>query len=79
MKPGEALEILQKENPTMYARSCLDFGSFYLFTMVPAGLEDEDEYMTGRIFPAVDKKTGKVFDYDITTDLDAFDEADKIF
>lgn len=52
-----------------------DFGSFYLFSIAPAYIRPSDQYDTGTIFTAVDKRTGRVYDYDITSDLDAFEKA----
>lgn len=52
-----------------------DFGSFYLFSIAPTYIRSSDLYDTGTIFTAVDKRTGRVYDYDITSDLDAFERA----
>lgn len=74
----KATEIILKKSPLLKVRACMDYGKFYVFTLAPLYVKDSDEYVTGVIFPAVDKKTGKIFDYDITTDLDAFDKAIKV-
>lgn len=74
----KALSIIRKKNPLLIVRAALEFNSFYLFTLAPIYVSDEDEYVTGTIFPAVDKKSGHIFEYDITSDLDAFDSAIKV-
>lgn len=75
----EAVEIVQKESPGLYPRSCTDFGEFWLFAMGAPNFENDDQYATGRIFPIVYKETGKLDEYDITSDMDAFLEAELIF
>lgn len=78
MNLEKATDIILKKNPLLKVRACMDYGDFYVFTLAPLYVKDSDEYVTGVIFPAVDKKTGKVFEYDITSDLDAFDNAIKV-
>lgn len=78
MNLEKATEIILKKNPLLKVRACMDYGKFYAFTLAPLYVKESDEYVTGVIFPAVDKKTGKVFKYDITSDLDAFDNAIKV-
>lgn len=75
MTLDEAVEIIRKRNPLLRIRSCLDFGKFYLFTLAPLYIGENDDYVTGTIFPAVDKRTGKIFQYDIMTDFDAYKNA----
>lgn len=75
MKLDQAVAIIQKKNPLLTIRACTDYGDFFVFTLAPLYIKDTDNYVTGRIFPAVDKKTGKIFHYDITSDLDAFENA----
>lgn len=79
MTPGEALALIQKKSPTLYARSCLDFGTFYAFSMAPLNIGENDSYAAGRFLTAVDKKNKNIFDYDITSDLDLFENAKIIF
>lgn len=78
MTGEEAYKILSKEYPMMKVRSCLDFESFFAFCLAPLNIKDSDEYMTGTCMEAVDKKTGKVFIYDFTSDFDAYERAKEI-
>lgn len=81
MTASEAFERLIKEKhpfELVKCRSCLDFGSFYVFCLAPLDVKDSDEYLTGTIFESVDKKTGRVFEYDITSDIDAYDRAKNV-
>lgn len=55
--------------------SCLDFKSFYLFSFAPEFVNINNGYLTGTIFDAVDKNTGKKFLYDISTDIEAYENA----
>lgn len=75
MTATEAYKILSKEHPLMRVRSCLDFGAFYGFFLAPMNVEDDEDYAVGTCMEAVDKKTGNMFIYDITSDLDAYDRA----
>lgn len=79
MTVEECMKRVCKKYKGLYPRSCVDFGKFYLFSMAPFHITDDDTYDTGRILPAVRKSDGKVFEYDITSDLDAFEAAKKIF
>ena len=36
---------------------------------------DDGDYFTGTVFDAIDKKTGRIFEYDITDDSDAYEKA----
>lgn len=78
MAVEEAYKILSKEYPTMRVRSCLDFGSFFAFCLAPINVKDTDDYMTGTCLDAVDKKTGRTFIYDITSNFDAYERAKEI-
>lgn len=81
MTATEAFELLVRTNyktPLIRCRSCLDFGSFFVFCVAPMNVRDTDSYFTGTTFEAVDKKTGKIFDYDITSDVDAYENAKNI-
>lgn len=76
----EAFEILcKKENNNLIkVRGCLDFGTFFLFNLAPMYIDNSENYETGTEFDAVDKKTGRVFTYDITSDPDAFINAKEV-
>lgn len=78
MTLNQASEIILKKNPLLTIRACMDYGDFFVFTLAPLYVKNSDYYVTGRIFPAVDKRTGKVFEYDITSDFDAFENAIKV-
>lgn len=58
--------------------SCLEFDSFYLFSFAPMLVNTTDGYFTGTIFDAVDKESGRMFEYNIISDLDAFERAKEI-
>lgn len=81
MTGSEAFDILIKNSyrtSLVRCRSCLDFGTFYLFCVAPMDVKDSDDYLTGTIYECVDKKTGRIFEYDITSDIDAYDRAKEI-
>lgn len=71
----EAVRIIRKKHPLLTVRACTDYGAFFVFTLSPLYIKKTDDYVTGRVFPAVDKKTGEVFQYDITSDFNAFENA----
>lgn len=75
MKLDKAVSIIRKRYPLLVIRACSEYDKFYLFTLAPVYIKDSDEYVTGTVFPAVDKKTGKIFQYDITSDYDAFEKS----
>jgi hypothetical protein len=75
MTANDAYEILTRNNALVRVRCCLDFDSFFAFCLAPIYVRDDDEYLSGTILQAVDKKSGKVFDYDITSDIDAYEKA----
>lgn len=79
MTPNEAFKKIVKANynssPFMKCRACLDFGAFYVFCIAPMDVADDGDYFTGTVFDAIDKKTGRIFEYDITDDSDAYDMA----
>lgn len=47
----------------------------FIFFLAPMYISDGEGYVTGTVFPAVDKKNGTVFQYDIISDLDAYENA----
>lgn len=59
----------------MKVRSCLDFGPFYGFFLAPMNVNINEKYDVGTCMEAVDKRTGSIYIYDITSDLDAYDRA----
>lgn len=56
-----------------------DFGSFWVFSIAPFYTNDNEKYETGTVFTAIDKKSGRVFDYDIVSDLDAYFNATVLY
>lgn len=68
-----------KANGPSKVHTAWDFGSFYLFSMAPLDWPKGETYDTGTIFTAVDKKTGRASEYDITSDLDSFLKAKVIY
>lgn len=78
MSPQEAFKVIEKEYPLCKVRTCLDFGRFYLFSIAPMHVSENDKYYTGTAFDAVDKKTGSHFIYDITTNLAAYEKAKEL-
>ena len=77
---SEAAKKVTKRHLLMEIDSGLDFGNFFVFFLVPfyAKAKKGQTYESGTIFPAIDKKTGKIFKYDITSDPVAFQNAKKI-
>ena len=57
---------------------CLDFGSFYVYFFKPLDMKDDEANLSGTFFDAIDKKSGRHFMYDLTSDYDAFENAKKI-
>lgn len=77
LAPEEAYALLKKAYPGKVAHEgkCCDFGKFYAFFMVDKSAEDSENLVTGIYADAVDKKTGKVFMYDVTSDVSALSKA----
>lgn len=74
-----AIEIATAYNPGMFVDSAHDFGEFYVFEMKNLNDKNKGTQHTGRMFPAVNKKTDKYFLYDITSDIDLFENSQEIF
>lgn len=72
MTADEAYRILSKEYPAEAIRVCLDFGEFFLFSLAPFYINSGETYYSGTVMDAVDKKTGEIYKYDITDDVDAY-------
>lgn len=71
-----AIRIIKREYPEYRISSCLDYDNFYLFIVAP--LLFTEPIVNGHVFDAVDKKTGKLFQYDILDNPDAFLNAKEI-
>lgn len=84
----DACIIAKKASVNKKIIECLDYGEFYVFTMVPETVPDNldlhDEKITeypiyvGLVCTAVRKRNGKVFWYDIASDLEAYKSAKPI-
>lgn len=68
-----AKKIIQDLKPDEKISQMLEFPEFYLCMMVPKKATKPIE--TGRVFDAIRKKNGEWFDYDITSDPDAYFKA----
>lgn len=67
MTANEAYSKLKRRYPDlMIVKFCKDFG------LAPLDVPEDETYRTGRLFDAVDKKTGRIYKYDITSDVDAY-------
>jgi len=78
MTAKEAYKIIINKNPTMYTRSCLDFGSFFAFCLAPIYIPEDEDYLAGTVLDAVEKRTGRVFEHDFMSDMSLFDRAKSI-
>lgn len=72
MDAKQAYTILQRRWPVSEILDCRDFGSFFAFHLSPVGTSNRDGFYVGPNMYAVDKRTGKVSIYDITTNPDAY-------
>lgn len=78
MTPSEAMRHLitsDRRYALQKCRSCLDFGTFYVFCFSSIDAPDGEMQLSGTVYPRVDKDTGRVSEYDITEDVDAYLEA----
>lgn len=73
-----AKKIIIDANPLLKIRSALEFDGFFLFVLAPVYISDNEQYITGTKYPIVNKTNGKISEYDITSDLDAYDSAKQI-
>lgn len=78
MTAQEAYKKMKRKHPLSVITGCFEFDSFYLFFMTPLELFGKNDYHTGTTFPAVDKRDGKIFEYDITSDVDAYENAKEV-
>lgn len=77
LTPKKAYAILKTHFPEKVVKGCVEFSTFYGFYMVAQELENE-ELITGRFVDAVDKKSGRIFSYDIFGDMNAYRNARNI-
>ena len=75
MTPQEAYRIVKRRYPNRFAESCMEYRDFYLFSMIPYKFLGATSYVGGSVFDAVDKKTGKISQYDILADIEAYHNA----
>lgn len=77
----KAVDILQRQsdNKGLYPKNCLDFGDFWMFVMCVPGEKESEVILSGTKFPIVYKDDGDYDLYDITTDIEAYHNATKIF
>lgn len=70
-----AYEILSKEKPVSKVAGCLDFGDFYVFALVPFYEPNDETFIIGTVMDSVDKNSGQIGLYDITSDINAYENA----
>lgn len=73
----DAKEIIFKKYEGFSLNRCLDYGEFFVFFLIPSERK-KGTYQVGTIFPAVRKKDGKFFQYDITSNPEAYMKAKRI-
>lgn len=74
----QAYKKVIKEDPMSKLSMCLDFGKFWVFFLRPFYMSDDEEYLTGTSFPAVKKDSGELFDYDLTENVNAYENAKEV-
>lgn len=74
LTPQKAYSILKSKFPEKVVKGCVDFPAFYAFYMVKKEFAQE-KLISTQFVDAVDKKTGRVFDYDIFSDMSAYRNA----
>lgn len=77
----KAVRIVQTQdvNRGLYPKECLDFGDFWMFIMAIPDQKESQVILSGTQFPIVYKNDGEYDLYDITTDIEAYHNATKIF
>lgn len=70
MTPEDGYKIIKKKYPLGKLAQCLDFGDFYVYIFSP--IMSEDPVISGYIFDAVEKRSGKPFLYNLTDDVEAY-------
>lgn len=78
MNAQEAYSKIVQENPGFYATEAIEFESFFMFQIRPLWVDKNETYFTGTVYPVVDKRNGKIKEYDIRTDPDAYLSAKQI-
>ncbi len=75
--PQKAYTILKMQRPNKVAKACVEFSNFYAFYMIEKELFHEP-LISSRFVDAVDKKSGKTFEYDMFSDMNAYRNARNI-
>ena len=78
MTANKAYRILAERDPLSKVRWCLDYGGFFVFCLAPIYIDDNKQYYCGTVMDAVDKKTGRVFQYDILSEPLAYERATEV-
>lgn len=68
----EASKILLRRHPFYKVLKCFDLGNFFVFNVAPYSNSDGSTIHSGTVYPAVDKRNGKVFKYDIMSDVELY-------
>lgn len=71
----EAAKMIKNLKSEEKILNCLEFKDFFLFMMAPKEWPKNKPYRTGTVFDAIDKNSGKWFDYDITKNVDDYFDA----
>lgn len=74
----EALNKVLKEVPGTKAVSCLDYGKFYAFNLIPVEIADPSSYNAGTWLYYVIKSNGLIGMFDFTADWAAYNKAKEI-
>lgn len=75
---NSAIRMMEYLKPEEKVTNVLEFPSFYLFMLRPKEIDNMSPYYTGTVFDAIQKSDGKWFQYDITSDIDAYLNAKEI-
>ena len=62
----------------MKAVSCLDYGKFYAFNLIPVEVNDPSSYFAGTWLYYVIKSNGLIGMFDFTSDWNAYENAKEI-
>lgn len=68
----EAVKRAKGFNQDQKVIDAWDFGEFWLFSLGPLNFPKGQVYVTGNVMISVDKRSGKVNNYDISSDPKAF-------
>lgn len=74
----QSYEKIISRYPLSRVSKCLDFGNFFVFFIRPFEIPIKKQYFSGTVFPAVNKKTGAIYNYDITDNVALYERAKSI-